>query len=650
MGMDVGGDKSAQFPLTEPRISPRTPKAGGLAGATAVGRPSRSSRARPSAWPSLTTWLVAVISGVAGLTTGLYRLTVPSLWGDEGVTKAMAGRSVTEILATLLHDDVVHGAYYLVVHVAEEMAGSSSVTVLRMPSALAMAVAAAFTALIARRLAELAESPYPDITGLFAGVTFALLPGVIYYAQEARSYAIVTMLAAVATYLLIKAATEGGRWWLGYAAGVAACGLFNIFGLLILAAHGVSLLVAGRGLPGLSGRRVAIVPVRWVLAGAGAVVVLIPLVAFAYAQRAALAWMTGAPNIRNASLSLARLWAGSHLFWPVFGLAAFGVAAGAIASRRARAPLTPSVVALAWLLLPPTILLVVSLVDPLYDGRYVEFCLPALAILVAWGLTWLARVIAVPLRRAGLAWVGWLPSAAVMGLLAFLLVCAAAPIRLATSRPDNLASDSQIVAANARPGDIVFFIPMSYRPIEDEFPAQWAKVHDIALAESPVASDTLYGTDVSAAELLKRFTRVTRVWVYSAPSNAAYLDSSRATPVDLEEELLVSRMQLVRQRRDGDKMLSLYQRPLLARVDIEGISKEVVGAQRSAADVDDFVLGNGTYPVERRNSPHVPLDATVANEDVDRRRVVVPGCSNLDACPLPRPNRFQLTKEHVQRG
>ena len=49
-----------------------------------------------------------------------------------------------------------------------------------------------------------------------------------------------------------------------------------------------------------------------------------------------------------------------------------------------------------------------------------------------------------------------------------------------------------------------------------------------------MASDTLYGTDVSPAELLKRFTHVTRVWVYTQP-HAAYLDSARATPVDKEE-------------------------------------------------------------------------------------------------------------------
>jgi hypothetical protein len=74
-----------------------------------------------------------------------------------------------------------------------------------------------------------------------------------------------------------------------------------------------------------------------------------------------------------------------------------------------------------------------------------------------------------------------------------------------------------------------------------------------------VSSDTLYGIDVSPAELLKRFTDVTRVWVYSAPNLAAYLDSARATPVDEEEAPLIARMKVVRRWIDGDKMLTLYQ-------------------------------------------------------------------------------------------
>ncbi len=164
-----------------------------------------------------------------------------------------------------------------------------------------------------------------------------------------------------------------------------------------------------------------------------------------------------------------------------------------------------------------------------------------------------------PLRQAGLAWLSWLPPAAVMVPLVVMVITAGAKVRLPNSRPDNLAAESQIVAANAKPGDIVFFIPISYRPVSAEFPVQWQKLRDIALAESAVASDTLYGIDVSPAELLKRFTNVARVWVYSAPSDGSYLRSARATPVDREETWLVSRTDRVRQWRDGDKLLTLYQ-------------------------------------------------------------------------------------------
>ena len=61
---------------------------------------------------------------------------------------------------------------------------------------------------------------------------------------------------------------------------------------------------------------------RRVLAGIVAVTVLIPIVAFAYAQRNAISWMTGHVIIRSAAVNLARTWAGPEkLFWPVFGLA-----------------------------------------------------------------------------------------------------------------------------------------------------------------------------------------------------------------------------------------------------------------------------------------------------------------------------------------
>ena len=523
-------------------------------------------------------WLVPVVPAVAALVTGGYHLGVPPLWRDEAATKAIAGRPVGQIVATMPHDDVVHFAYYLVVHVVIMAAGSSNAA-LRLPSVLAMAVAAAFTALIARRLTRPAaglpaERWYAAGAGLAAGLVFAVLPAVIRYAQEARSYAIVTMLAAIATYLLLRALDEGERclprakgrprrptasgttgWWVAYSAAVFLTGLFNIFGLLILAAHGLTVLAAGRA--GRARRRLLGGPAGWLIAGAVAAVLLVPLGLMAYAQRDALSWMSPAPIVKNV-VALTHLWPGSPtLAWPVFGLAATGVVASLIAERRT---LSIATVALPWLVAPPAILLAASTSHPVYDESYVEFCLPALAICVAAGLTWLWRGVAAVVPRA---WPAAVPAivalAAVVGLIAALQPADAA-VRQPGYRPDNLEHEAQIIAGNAKPGDIVFFIPVNDRIVSMPFPDPWRKLRDIALAETPAASNTLYGTDVSPPGLLARFTRVTRVWVVSSSEVplASYLASPQATAVDREEAGLIGRMREVRRWRDGDTELTLY--------------------------------------------------------------------------------------------
>ena len=463
----------------------------------------------------------------------------------------------------------------------------------------------------------------------------ALLPAMIRYAQEARSYAIVTMLAAIAAYLLLRA-IDGGRprWWAAYGVAVFLTGLFNIFGLLIVVAHGLTVLAVGRGAsgaeggqdgrsgqggqggrgstatgstaagyygsdfaspaaPGARGRRLLGVPLGWLTAGLVAALLLVPLVAEAYAQRNALSWMTATASVGRDTVALTHLWAGSPgLVWPVFGLAALGVVASLIAGPRS---LSPATVALPWLVAPPAILLAVSTTHPVYDQRYVEFCLPALAICVSSGITWLWRLIARALGRlsgdgaapgrsdpgrsaadqpasrrgasgrgtsagGAVGWLACLPAIAAAVALAVALQPADAVVRQPSYRPDDLEYEAQLIAANDQPGDIVFFIPINDRIVSMPFPGPWQKLRDIALAESPVSSNSLYGTDVSPAELLKRFTHVTRVWVVSSSEvpEATYLASAQATPLDKEEFALVGAMRQIHRWRDGDTELTLY--------------------------------------------------------------------------------------------
>src|SRR5258708_2285647 len=103
-------------------------------------------------------WLVVAVPAVTAFAVGGYEIGSPSLWRDEAYTKDAIGRPVSQIFALLGHQDAVHGAYYVLMHVIAAAVGTSA-TALRLPSLCAMVIAAAFTAAIGRRAAALALAP-----------------------------------------------------------------------------------------------------------------------------------------------------------------------------------------------------------------------------------------------------------------------------------------------------------------------------------------------------------------------------------------------------------------------------------------------------------------------------------------------------------
>jgi mannosyltransferase len=511
-------------------------------------------------------WLVIAVPAVTAFVVGGYEIGGPSLWRDEAYTRDAITRPVGKIFALLDHTDAVHGAYYLLMHVIVGVIGTSA-TALRFPSLCAMVVATAFTAAIGRRAATLAQAPdaagggrtlIPALTGLLSGLVFATAPFMTYYAQMARSYAIVTMFATIASYLLLRAYPGGGwRWWSAYGAAVALTGLFNVFGLLILVAHGVTLLLTATTGPARPGRRIGRLPVGWLAASAAAVIVLIPFLSITYSQRGQISWLTR-PDFETLA-SLSRDFAGSTgLIAPVGLLALGGVTACCLADNWR--PLNPAAIALPWLVMPPFLLIAVSFVDPVYDQRYVEFCLPALAILVASGLVGLVRLAFSPrLRQAGRAWLPLAVAAVVAVGLAVLLVGPQGTIRQTSQRPDNLRLASAIVAANERPGDVVFYLPLNARVLGTGYPAPFRKLRDIAAARSAIASNTLAGTEISSPALLaSRFTNVQRVWVVSGQSNGKF--PVPYTRIDKEKLALLAgaSLHILHRWRAGEVLLTLY--------------------------------------------------------------------------------------------
>ncbi|MBV9093892.1 MAG: hypothetical protein JO132_08465 [Streptosporangiaceae bacterium] len=516
----------------------------------------------PGAWPRWAQRLVIAVPAVTAFAVGGYQIGRPSLWRDEAYTKDAIDRSFGRIFTLMGHQDAVHGAYYLLMHAVAAAIGTSA-TALRFPSLCAMAMAAAFTAATGRRAAALAagageRASVPALTGLASGLVFATAPYVTYYAQTARSYAIVTMFAAIASYLLLRAYPDGRwRWWAPYGAAVALTGLFNAFGLLILAAHGTTLLLTSpRGLAG-TGRRAGRIPLRWLAAGAAAVIVLGPLLRAIYAERKQTAWLLK-PDVQTVDALIGHFAGSRLLILPVAVLALCGIAAACLADRWR--PLNPAAIALPWLVVPAVILLAASYLRPVYNQRYVEFCLPALAILVGAGLVGLVRLgWYLKTSRPPRAWLPGAAAAVAVIAVAVMLVAPQRAIRQPSARPDNLRLASAIVAANERPGDVVFYIPVNMRVLGTGYPAPFGGLRDIARALSPIASGTLTGTEVSNPAVLKsRFTDVNRVWVVTGNANGTFPVPS--TSVDKEKLALLTGMHVVHRWRAGDVMLTLYGR------------------------------------------------------------------------------------------
>jgi mannosyltransferase len=530
--------------LSPPSSRPRPAAAAGRAAEARTSRRSRRAIAR--------NWLVVTVPMLAELVVGGYGVGRASLWRDEGYTREVAQRPVGEIVALLGHQDAVHGLYYLGMHVVVAGLGASA-TVLRLPSLLAAILAAGLTAALGRRLAGVAALPSASVIGLLAGLLAVALPLATWYAQDARPYALATLCAVAATYLLVRGMTADSRWWwAAYAAVILVLGLLNLAALLLVAAHGVSLVLMRTRIPGgdQAAGRLRAAPRRWLVATAAGGAALSPLIVLARRQAGQLNWVN-----RPDGRSLHRLvteFAGTRDLIPlVAALALAGVIADV--SRHHRAACAPAVITVPWLALPPVVLLAVSQVQPVYVERYIVFCTPALALLTASGLVWLTRLtrlVPAARRRPVLA---VLPSALLLAILVATLVGPQQAVRRTSARADDLRKVAAILARGERPGDAILYLPWNTRVVGLTYPGPFQRLDDLGQLESPGASATLEGIPVSAAILARRFGRVPRLWTVRWKQGSV-LDSS----LYREQLALLHRMRLIGRWRVRSVVLRLY--------------------------------------------------------------------------------------------
>ncbi len=445
---------------------------------------------------------MALVPSAVALAVALWGITGPSYTPDESATLSAVHRSFPQLIYMIGKIDAVHGAYYLVMWVVVRVVGTGELAT-RLPSALAMAATAAVTAAIGRRLV----SPR---AGLAAGLVFAVLPEVSFYAQDARPYALMTLFATLASYALVRVlqAGPGGRrdWLVGYGVFLTLAGLAQVFALLLVLAHAVTVAVRCRA--GGSETHRWSLAAGWAAAALAAGVVSGPLVYLGYQQRKSLDTITSHPLLSDvvqafgSGLALAGLCA----------VLAVGIAVSMITDPSlSRWPGALLALCVPWAVVPAAVLLIASHVTPVYAVRYVLYCLPALALLVG----------------AALDAMGWVAGAAGLLLIALLVLPDQAHIRAPSGHGRDIRAADQIIAAHYRPGDAVLYDVPATQYQRFAYPYGLAQLKDIQIAKTPAKSGTLTGTDVSGKMVSQRLGHVSRVWVLGGGHGAA-VNASRA--------------------------------------------------------------------------------------------------------------------------
>ena len=502
----------------------------GVSAASHAGRPDR-----------LATGWVAVGPALVTLVVTLFRIGGPSFTRDEGATLLAVHRSFPQMIRMLGNVDVVHTEYYALIWAVSRVAGSGALAA-RAPSAVAMAVAAGGVTLLGQRLVS-------GRAGLAAGLLFAAFPSVSFYAEDAREYALVTALATIASYLLVRAlqsatpptaagvrqptgprpgdegtgpqghrGVPGGRspgptlWLAWYAAAMALLGLGNILSLLLIAAHAVTVAVWHRCYRGPGQPFV----LRWLASVAVALIVASPVALIASGEAHQVQWIK--PPGLVAVIAMAGLIGPQPMFFIVLAVVVIALATSLVSGRsrlRADWPAGLWGLAMPWLFLPPALLFTVSVIHvthPLYVFRYIAFCIPAAALLAGTALAALAR-----------AAVGWAVAVAALIVIVAAGLGAQRSERTPAGHGYDIRLADQAVASRARPGDALMNVrywPLSWgggveRGMAGEYPYGLARLHDISQARAPAPSGTLGGTFARTSVERHRLATVTRLWVAS---------------------------------------------------------------------------------------------------------------------------------------
>ena len=477
----------------------------------------------------------ALLVGAAAALLSVLFSWVPSLWYDEAATVVSATRSWPELAREVGTVDLVHAAYYSLLHLWFDLVGYSPFT-LRLPSAVAIGIAAG-------GLVALLRAVVPRRTAVLAGVVFAVLPRTVWAGGEGRSYAISIALALglLAAYVFAARASSGGRrqavlGWLAYAAvAVLACSVFLYLALVVAAAGATALWTALR-----KRRRRELI--GWAAAAAGSAALLAPLAHRIAAQSGQVWWIPPLGARTPADVFVAQSFGGADLLaLLVWVLALAGVAATLLGGRgreprqsdlgqsglRGPGAGVPSLIELLvpFVVVPILGLLAASvMLSPLYSPRYLGFTTLGLAAFAAVGIA------ALPARALSVA--------ALVGVLA-LSVPPAVAQRLPESKQHSSWAEAASLLARERASEpagtreAVVFGALRRHPsattrvLEYAYPDAFAGLEDPALLVPARESGQLWEERAPLEDVLGRFADDDTVWLFVSDEGAGAEEATR---------------------------------------------------------------------------------------------------------------------------
>ena len=146
--------------------------------------------------PLVLTWLALLLR--------IYRLDYQSLWRDEVDAIRFATRTLSQLLTTFVKHGENGPLFFLSLRPWLTAAGESEFA-LRFPAAVAGALA---VPVIYRLMRDLAGARPARVAALFC----ATAPYLVWYGQEGKMYAALTVLVPLSLWLTIQAG-QRGRWW-----------------------------------------------------------------------------------------------------------------------------------------------------------------------------------------------------------------------------------------------------------------------------------------------------------------------------------------------------------------------------------------------------------------------------------------------------